>query len=140
MSWGGEWMCCRCQHLNFKKREACHKCGRQKFGGESTDESSYGRPAEEVLPGDWYCSAAGCGAHNFASRTSCRRCSAPKDDCYYGEMMGSGGSYGCDGSGGRPGWKTGDWICTRPGCGEHNYASRIQCFRCQTPKDCSGAM
>ncbi|KAG8383740.1 hypothetical protein BUALT_Bualt04G0045300 [Buddleja alternifolia] len=28
------------------------------------------------------------------------------------------------------GWRTGDWMCT---CGFHNYSSRVQCKKCNTP-------
>uniref|UniRef100_A0A0E0JX25 RanBP2-type domain-containing protein n=1 Tax=Oryza punctata TaxID=4537 RepID=A0A0E0JX25_ORYPU len=40
----------------------------------------------------------------------------------------------------RPGWKSGDWICTRSGCNEHNFASRMECFRCNAPRDSGSAM
>ena len=31
-----------------------------------------------LRPGDWVCKA--CLNHNFASRTDCNKCGAPKDD------------------------------------------------------------
>nr|GFA63328.1 zinc finger, RanBP2-type [Tanacetum cinerariifolium] len=34
-----------------------------------------------------------------------------------------------------PGWKTGDWICNRYGCGTHNYASRMECYKCKSPRE-----
>ncbi|CAN4096413.1 unnamed protein product [Withania somnifera] len=55
MSRDGDWMCAACQHVNFKKRDACQRC-------------SY------VLAGDWYCRAMNCGSHNYASRSSCYLC------------------------------------------------------------------
>lgn len=30
-------------------------------------------------------------------------------------------------------WRNGDWMCTN--CNNHNYASRLQCNRCKTPRD-----
>ncbi|XP_028752696.1 zinc finger Ran-binding domain-containing protein 2-like isoform X1 [Neltuma alba] len=141
MSWaaGGDWMCGACQHINFKKRDACQRCGYPKFGGP--DPSTYGYNRTEALAGDWFCTAMNCGAHNYASRSSCYRCGATKDDyasLYAGNMVGSGG-YGSDCSF-PPGWKSGDWICTgRYGCGVHNYASRTECFKCKTPRDFGGA-
>ncbi|KAM7519291.1 hypothetical protein LguiB_018253 [Lonicera macranthoides] len=97
----GDWMCGSCQHINFKKRELCQKCRCPKFG-ENCDTTSYevGR-TEEVLAGDWYCTTSNCGAHNYASRTHCYMCGAPKI-CYW-EFQGNL----------PPGWKAGDWICNR---------------------------
>ncbi|KAL9267716.1 Zinc finger Ran-binding domain-containing protein [Drosera capensis] len=134
MSWAGDWMCGACQHVNFKKRETCQKCGFPKFGTQA-DVSAYLFNRTEVLAGDWYCQSMNCGAHNYASRTSCYRCGAMKSDYvsgYAASMVGSGG-YGSENQ--PPGWKTGDWICTRVGCGMHNYASRTECYKCRTPRD-----
>lgn len=101
MSWsGGDWMCNACQHINFKKRDACQNCGYPKIGGP--DPETYRYNWTETLAGDWYCSGMNCGAHNYASRTSCYRCGALKNDNSYGSDC----NY-------PPGWKTGDWICTR---------------------------
>ncbi|KAJ8527905.1 hypothetical protein K7X08_015356 [Anisodus acutangulus] len=124
MSREGDWMCAACQHLNFKKRDACQRCSCPKYA-TPTDVAMYGLNKAEVMVGDWYCSAMNCGSHNYASRTSCYRCGALKSD-YYG--------YGYDASA-LPGWKSGDWICSRIGCGMHNYASRAECHKCKTPKD-----
>lgn len=104
MSWtGGDWMCAACQHQNFKKREACQRCGYPKYGGPDVSTYLYNRT--EVLAGDWYCAAMNCGAHNYASRPNCYRCGTIKNDYGGYSMMGSEGSA-------PPGWKTGDWICT----------------------------
>ncbi|CAF2164111.1 unnamed protein product [Brassica napus] len=134
MSWtGGDWLCGACQHANFKKREACQKCGYPKFGG--VDVSTYLYNRTEVLAGDWYCGALNCGSHNYASRTSCYRCGMIKveyTDQYYGAQM---VAYGNDAGACPPGWKTGDWVCPRVGCGVHNYASRVECFKCKTTRD-----
>uniref|UniRef100_A0A7N0TZI8 RanBP2-type domain-containing protein n=1 Tax=Kalanchoe fedtschenkoi TaxID=63787 RepID=A0A7N0TZI8_KALFE len=143
MSWvgPGDWMCGACEHMNFKKRDSCQKCGYSKFGGPlPTDISSaYGCNRTEVLAGDWYCCAMSCGAHNYASRPSCYRCGAAKDDPYAGgygaNLMASCGGFSCDANGAIPGWKTGDWICARYGCGMHNYASRLECYKCKTPRE-----
>ncbi|XP_059635070.1 uncharacterized protein LOC132277272 [Cornus florida] len=136
MSREGDWMCPSCQHLNFKKRDSCQLCQCPKYGG---DISSYGINRTEVLAGDWYCNAMNCGAHNYASRPSCYRCGASKDYFGYGgDTVGAGAYLYADGSA-PPGWKTGDWICSRLGCGVHNYASRTECFKCKTPRDFGGA-
>jgi hypothetical protein len=127
MSRPGDWNCRSCQHLNFQRRDSCQRCGDPKssdrgefggFGGRG-GSSTFGFTGSDVRPGDWYCSTGNCGAHNFASRSSCFKCGAFKDDL-------AGGGYDSDisrsrgfgvgvggGSSGRPGWKSGDWICSR---------------------------
>ncbi|CAI0629150.1 unnamed protein product [Linum tenue] len=134
MSWtGGDWMCAACQHQNFKKREGCQRCGYPKYGGPDVATYLYNRT--EVLAGDWYCIGMNCGAHNYASRTSCFRCGSIKND--YGAAAAA--AYGSDPNA-PPGWKSGDWICARMGCGAHNFASRGECFKCRTPREYGGAM
>ncbi|KAL5185961.1 hypothetical protein HKD37_05G011926 [Glycine soja] len=128
MSWyGGDWMCGVCEHINFKKRETCQSCRYPKYGG--TDPSTYRYNKTEALAGDWFCN---CGAHNYASRSSCYRCGAIKDYyCSgYGTKSGEYGSYTFP-----LGWKNGDWLCPRIGCGVHNYARRTECFKCKVPRD-----
>jgi hypothetical protein len=46
------------------------------------------------------------------------------------EQPGQGGGFG-GGPGGGGGLKPGDWLC--PGCNFHNFASRVQCFKCYAP-------
>ncbi|MQL82198.1 hypothetical protein Taro_014669 [Colocasia esculenta] len=149
----GDWNCRSCQHLNFSRRDSCQRCGEPRSGGNSdrnVDYASFGGgrgggssfggfTGSDVRPGDWYCA---CGGHNFASRSSCFRCGAFKDESTAGFEGGGDGprprSYGFGGGGGgggRAGWKSGDWICTRAGCNEHNFASRMECFRCNAPRD-----
>ncbi|CAN6243502.1 unnamed protein product, partial [Urochloa humidicola] len=151
----GDWDCRACQHLNFSRRDLCQRCGEPRgaadrgsggggdyanFGGRGGSSFGGGFGAgSDVRPGDWLCT---CGAHNFASRSNCFKCSAFKD-----EAAVNSGAGGFDGDmsrsrfgGGaartnRPGWKSGDWICTRSGCNEHNFASRMECFRCNAPRD-----
>ncbi|KAL8501237.1 hypothetical protein ACS0TY_020694 [Phlomoides rotata] len=122
---GGDWMCAACQHINFKKRESCQRCSCPKYAAAAAEVCSYApHRTEEVLAGDWYCSAMNCGSHNYASRTTCYRCGA------YAAMSMASPAYDSV-----PGWKTGDWICNRLGCGMHNYASRTECYKCKTPRD-----
>jgi len=49
----------------------------------------------------------------------------------YGGGM-SGGMGGMGGGGGMSDVRPGDWTC--PGCGANVFASKMNCFRCQTPK------
>ncbi|CAH1432860.1 unnamed protein product [Lactuca virosa] len=65
----GDWMCGACQHINFKKRDACQRCQCPKFATPA-EMSNYGIDRTEVLAGDWYCSTFNCGSHNYASRTA----------------------------------------------------------------------
>ncbi|GAV65989.1 zf-RanBP domain-containing protein [Cephalotus follicularis] len=147
----GDWNCRSCQHLNFQRRDSCQRCGDPKSGDFGIFSvragSSFGFTGSDVRPGDWYCTAGNCGAHNFASRSSCFKCGAFKDnidnsgggafDFDMSRIRGLGFSGGGGGGGGRSGWKSGDWICTRSGCNEHNFASRMECFRCNAPRDFS---
>ncbi|KAL6958017.1 hypothetical protein U1Q18_041177, partial [Sarracenia purpurea var. burkii] len=109
----GDWICDSCQHVNFKKRDSCQKCAFPRFGGEgATDISSYGiKRADEILPGDWYCNVITCGAHNYASRPNCFRCGASKSNGFGDGVMTDSAAQAFNGS--LPGWKNGDWICTR---------------------------
>lgn len=106
MNWsGGDWMCGVCEHVNFKKREACQRCGYPKYGGPDPTTYEYiNAKTDEVLAGDWYCN---CGAHNYASRSTCYRCNAYKSHDI----------------GALPGWKSGDWICTR-----YTYLLSLRCI------------
>lgn len=123
MSSPGDWLCGACQHVNFKKRESCQKCSFPKYGSQADIPyyvSNTKVSRTEVLAGDWYCQSMNCGAHNYASRTSCFRCGNLK--CDYGtvgvgygtcDMMGTGGYSSEQQQQLLPGWKAGDWICVR---------------------------
>ncbi|KAL8166466.1 hypothetical protein V2J09_007965 [Rumex salicifolius] len=163
MSRPGDWNCRSCNHLNFQRRDSCQRCGDARSAGadfsafRATAFPSFGGAAgyssgPDVRPGDWYCAVGNCGAHNFASRSTCFKCGAYKEDVSSGggfdadlsARRGFGGGFGFgfgNGTGGggssRSGWKSGDWICTWSGCNEHNFASRMECFRCSAPRDAS---
>ncbi|PKI62527.1 hypothetical protein CRG98_017079 [Punica granatum] len=76
----GVWNCRSCQYLNKERKETCRRCGDSRSGaglcygslGRKGNGSSFGFP--DVCPGDWYCTAGKCGAHNFAGRSSCIKC------------------------------------------------------------------
>lgn len=127
MSRPGDWNCRSCQYLNFQRRDSCQRCGEPRpgdYGGLSRGSSSFGFTGPDVRPGDWYCTIGNCGAHNFASRSSCFKCGGLKDEssggsggCYDPDMSRPRGfGFGTSSSGGgsgRSGWKSGDWICNR---------------------------
>ncbi|KAL7134718.1 hypothetical protein ABFS83_11G044900 [Erythranthe nasuta] len=140
---GGDWMCNACQHINFKKRDSCQRCSCPKFATAAQISSysiqlkSSNNITDQMMAGDWYCGSTNCGTHNYASRGACYRCGALKDYCGYGAGVIASAGYAYDVI---PGWKTGDWICSRLGCGLHNYASRVECYKCRMPRDCGGQM
>ncbi|CAI9289374.1 unnamed protein product [Lactuca saligna] len=83
MSRPGDWNCRSCQHLNFQRRDSCQRCGETRYGGGGgvfggrgsiISPSAFGFTGPDVRPGDWYCNVGNCGAHNFASRSSCFKC------------------------------------------------------------------
>eukprot|EP01088_Endostelium_zonatum_P017263 TRINITY_DN49_c0_g1_i1.p1 TRINITY_DN49_c0_g1~~TRINITY_DN49_c0_g1_i1.p1 ORF type:complete len:244 (+),score=99.69 TRINITY_DN49_c0_g1_i1:44-733(+) len=94
-------------------------------------------------PGDWDCS---CGDVVFAYRTACRSCGAARpdggDDAEQsggssGGGFGGGNRFGGGGGGFGGGFgggnrKPGDWDCSK--CGDHNFASRRECRKCNNPK------
>merc|ERR1719498_417730 len=89
--------------------------GMNNFGGQAQVPSNF-------RPGDWMCQQ--CGNHNYASRTQCGKCNAPK-----ALSMGGMGAMGMSNL--PSGFRPGDWMCK---CGNHNYATREACGRCKTPK------
>ncbi|KAL6183294.1 hypothetical protein ACLB2K_044705 [Fragaria x ananassa] len=101
----GDWMCPKCNFLNFAKNIRCLECKEE--GPRKVDMSDV-----EMKKGDWVCSE--CKFMNFARNVRCLKCEAqgPK----------------------RPGvddvkMKKGDWNC--PQCGFMNFASKKNCLRCQ---------
>eukprot|EP00698_Gefionella_okellyi_P009948 TRINITY_DN2559_c0_g3_i1.p1 TRINITY_DN2559_c0_g3~~TRINITY_DN2559_c0_g3_i1.p1 ORF type:complete len:540 (+),score=103.99 TRINITY_DN2559_c0_g3_i1:48-1667(+) len=72
--------------------------------------------AIEMRPGDWMCRS--CGAHNYASRAMCFKCSTGRPADIAPPPP-------------RPqvvAFRPGDWSC--PGCNTHNFASRRLCMVC----------
>uniref|UniRef100_A0A453NQ87 RanBP2-type domain-containing protein n=1 Tax=Aegilops tauschii subsp. strangulata TaxID=200361 RepID=A0A453NQ87_AEGTS len=94
----GDWDCRSCQHLNFSRRDLCQRCGEPRSAADRGSGSSFGTgfgAGSDVRPGDWYCT---CGAHNFASRSSCFKCAAFKEEA----------------AGWRHGSRRGRWSCQPP--------------------------
>lgn len=122
-----EWACLTCGNNNYASRTVCNRCSGPKAPP----------PGEGVREGDWVC--PNCSNHNYAKRAACNKCQTCKP--------GFGGCGGCGGYGGMmqmmspqsfaaaappTGGRPGDWSCEA--CGNHNYAQRTACNKCQVPK------
>lgn len=89
-------------------------------------------PGFKMSEGDWTCDEEGCGNINYARRTECNRCKAPKPvgkskvkvgGIQIGKQLAekSKGLFSAD-----------DWQCTT--CGNVNWARRSDCNICHAPK------
>ncbi|XP_011035621.1 PREDICTED: uncharacterized protein LOC105133362 [Populus euphratica] len=103
-----DWMCTKCNFMNFSKNKRCQKCGEQSAKKDGDNNI-------EAKKGDWICSD--CEFVNFSRNIKCLKCKAegPK----------------------RPGvddvkMKKGDWNCNS--CGFMNFASNKTCLRCRDPR------
>ncbi|KAI8073042.1 hypothetical protein BC940DRAFT_290407 [Gongronella butleri] len=108
-------------------------------------------------PGDWKCPNPACAFMNYASRSYCMKCNMGRPASAgvavppthgpggspYGVNPGPPGGYGTPPpppppAYGRPpphqpNFRPGDWYCPNPTCQFQNFASRMNCYRCQTP-------
>ncbi|XAR63969.1 hypothetical protein NMG60_11024142 [Bertholletia excelsa] len=105
----GDWMCPKCNFMNFARNLQCRECNEDGPRGVSST-------VNELRKGDWVCS--GCNFINFSRNQQCLKCKAerPKRASLNVEM------------------KKGDWNC--PECGLMNFASNKRCLQCsvQRPK------
>lgn len=120
----GDWVCESCQRLNFNWRQYCRKCNKPFVGKKGTNTQEQHSPRIVYFrPGDWYCDAGVCRAHNYASRYNCFKCGAVKimpsfggSLQYYNHVFPhmNFGFYGIMGGlVSRRGWMPGDWFCGR---------------------------
>lgn len=135
----GSWACPSCGNVNFAAREVCNRCQTPKshaqHPGAYVPQPVYvhqptvvqappkggkggGGPVHGV-DGAWACPS--CQNVNFAVRTACNRCQAPKPP--QGPPPG--------GKGGPMAGVDGNWQC--PQCRNVNFALRAVCNRCQAP-------
>ncbi|KAJ8753713.1 hypothetical protein K2173_026389 [Erythroxylum novogranatense] len=117
----GDWMCTKCNFLNYARNKRCLKCnegGPRSVGTTNMEMQggprSVGTTNMEMLKGDWICPK--CEFMNFWRNLRCLKCKAegPRVDITNVEM------------------KKGDWNCTR--CGFMNFASKKNCLRCHDPR------
>eukprot|EP00927_Polykrikos_kofoidii_P082784 TRINITY_DN8325_c0_g1_i1.p1 TRINITY_DN8325_c0_g1~~TRINITY_DN8325_c0_g1_i1.p1 ORF type:complete len:584 (+),score=60.77 TRINITY_DN8325_c0_g1_i1:71-1822(+) len=138
----------------------------RKYGHHSHHHQQPWRPAHQqnpqsLPPGDWEC--PGCGDHQFARNTQCRRCAEPKPSSvgYYGAAVagnknfgsapprpsstpqgyeGSDRDGGCKDSFSHPVVTPGRGPQGLPGdwicgqCGDLQFARNLKCRRCQADK------
>ncbi|XP_010034333.2 zinc finger protein VAR3, chloroplastic [Eucalyptus grandis] len=104
----GDWMCPKCNFLNFAKNIRCLKC--MEDGPKQVDTNNV-----EIKKGDWLCPE--CNFVNFSRNAHCLKCKTqgPK-------------KVGVD----EVEMKKGDWNC--PQCSFMNFASKRKCLRCEEPR------
>lgn len=122
---------CSCGFSNFSFRGACFHCNASNPTPPATNPLQFdstiqtdgamkfsgipmvGQPRKAAFrTGDWSCH---CGAHNFAKRSQCFVCGAPKSGEATGVRL-----------------LPGDWICSS--CNGHNFRSKTECYNCSSPK------
>jgi len=117
---------CKCGNHNYKARAACAKCSLLRNLGQAIVAPP------TFKPGDWMCK---CGNHNYGNRVGCNRCQLHRSVCdavlsnqSLGNLLGIKNTAVTTGT---TNFRAGDWMCR---CGNHNYASRMQCKKCNIPK------
>ncbi|GAB4842736.1 hypothetical protein Ancab_012711 [Ancistrocladus abbreviatus] len=104
----GDWMCPKCNFLNFARNNRCLNCNEDGPRKVSIQEV-------EVKNGDWIC--PGCNFVNFSRNIRCLKCKVegPKRVVTNDVQM-----------------KKGDWNCLQ--CGFMNFARNSKCLRCTEPR------
>lgn len=101
----GDWMCTKCNFLNFARNIRCLKCNED--GPKRVRSNDI-----EMKNGDWICPE--CNFMNFSKNIRCLKCKTEgprKINDKEIEM------------------KKGDWIC--PQCTFMNFANNMKCLRCR---------
>ncbi|KAJ4848373.1 hypothetical protein Tsubulata_020440 [Turnera subulata] len=101
----GDWMCPKCDFMNFARNLRCLNCneeGPKKVGGDDV----------VMKKGDWICPE--CSFMNFSRNFKCLKCKAegPLRAGVNDQEM-----------------KKGDWNCSK--CGFMNFANKKACLRCR---------
>ena len=111
----GNWVCPSCKKVVFGRKSSCYKCKTNRPANATLAPARVGGPG----------GGAGAGAGGGA-----------------GAGAGAGGGTGGASGGGAPAGgvrkpadrevREGDWVCGT--CGGHNFANKIACFTCRTPR------
>ncbi|CAH9118391.1 unnamed protein product [Cuscuta epithymum] len=106
----GDWKCIKCEFINFASRSSCRICtepqpNQQPNLSEDRPKRLLGNNDTEMRKGDWKCTK--CEFINFASRSSCKRCTEPQL---------------------KRGLNPGEWNC--PSCDFLNYRKNMVCKKC----------
>ncbi|KAJ3267228.1 DEAD-box ATP-dependent RNA helicase [Chytriomyces hyalinus] len=112
----GDWKCTACRVSNFARRTECYKCNEPRPEGVGSGAPGYSgggfgaRTNHPPAEGDWNCTD--CNRSNFARRTECFKCQAPRpegagssDPSYNRGAVGDGrGKASYESGGGRGGY------------------------------------
>ena len=137
----GDWDCTACGALVFASRWACFKCNAPKPGTDAppgwNPETVSSSTQDTRRAGDWDCSS--CGAMVFASKSHCYQCNAPKPggQAAWGGQEWAGQDYAPAQQQPSQNRRAGDWDC--PQCGALVFASRWECFKCNSPRPDGGS-
>ncbi|KAK6148148.1 hypothetical protein DH2020_019060 [Rehmannia glutinosa] len=133
----GDWVCSKCNFMNFAKNRRCRSCGHDTPKSRGVDE--------EMKTGDWIC--PGCNFMNFAKNIRCLKCKVegPKR-VSVDEVERKKGDWNCPHSCKDNARKWMSWVKNLSSgmpnvglvqnsfghrCSFVNFASNRQCFRCQ---------
>ncbi|XP_038878457.1 zinc finger protein VAR3, chloroplastic [Benincasa hispida] len=101
----GDWMCTKCNFLNFSRNRRCLKCN------EDGPKRVWANDIE-MKSGDWICPE--CNFMNFSRNIRCLKCKTEGPRKLNGEEIEM---------------KKGDWVC--PQCTFMNFANNKKCLRCR---------
>ncbi|OIW20154.1 hypothetical protein TanjilG_02134 [Lupinus angustifolius] len=135
----GDWMCPKCNFMNFARNTQCLNCNEDKPGDLNV-------PTVEMKKGDWTCPE--CSFMNFSRNTRCLKCKkeGPPKMFNTDEVERKKGDWTCSQCGFmnfasnakclrcpelRPNTHPGDWNCRK--CDFMNFSGKLKCFRCQEP-------
>eukprot|EP00906_Rhabdomonas_costata_P003714 RCo005625 len=140
-----DWDCPVCRNVNFAKRVTCNRCDTPKpgsvamgtgnpvfgqGGGDLAPSSLGGKARFPTQPGDWCCPNVSCGNVNWAKRSTCNLCGAPRPEEQAIASLPSAPSVSYPKI--PPNMGPEDWLCSN--CRNVNFARRLECNLCGSPR------